>query len=93
MEVKEQCKSCFHFQVCANVLKQQLFAREIMLKEENPKCEHYIPTADVVPVVRCARCKHYNTFNCADGFGWCEHFNRGEMDEHYCSYGERKDEG
>ena len=50
IEVNEQCKSCFHFQVCANVLKQQLFIREKMLKEENLKCENYIPTADVEEV-------------------------------------------
>lgn len=50
INVKEQCKRCFYFQVCANVLKQQLFIREIMLKEEKPKCEHYIPVADVVEV-------------------------------------------
>ena len=31
-------------------------------------------TADVVHVVRCAKCRHYNTSGCADGFGWCEHF-------------------
>lgn len=60
IEVKEQCKSCFHYQVCANVLKQQLFIREYMLKQENPKCEQYIPTADVVEVVRCKDCGSYN---------------------------------
>ena len=48
LEVKEQCKNCFHFQVCANVLKSQLLIRENMLSEENPKCEHFIPAADVV---------------------------------------------
>lgn len=48
------------------------------------------PTADVVPVVRCKKCKSYNTFGCADGFGWCENFNNGVTNEHYCSYGERK---
>ena len=50
-----------------------------------------MPTEDVVPVVRCKDCKNYNTTFCANGFGWCEHFNSGEMDENYCSYGERKD--
>lgn len=49
-----------------------------------------LPTADVVPVVRCKDCKNYNTFGCADGFGWCENFNNGVTDEHYCSYGERR---
>ena len=51
-----------------------------------------IPSADVVEVVRCKGCKHYNTNSCADGFGWCEKHNRGEMDEHYCSYGKRRTE-
>lgn len=50
IEVKEQCKKCFHFQVCANVLKQQLYIREEMLKEENPKCNIFVPAADVVQV-------------------------------------------
>jgi hypothetical protein len=53
-------------------------------------CVKSVPTADVVPVVRCKDCKNYNTFGCADGFGWCENFNNGVTDEHYCSYGERK---
>ncbi|MBR3767548.1 MAG: hypothetical protein IKL10_04825 [Clostridia bacterium] len=48
IEVKEQCKDCFHFQVCANVLKQQLFIREVVLKEETPKCEHFILATDVI---------------------------------------------
>lgn len=57
LEVKEQCKGCYHFQVCANILKQQLFIRE-KLGEENPSCEQFISTADVVEVVRCKDCKH-----------------------------------
>ena len=93
IEVKEQCKGCFHYQVCANVLKQQLFIREVMLKEENPKCEQYIPTADVVEVVRCKDCKHYKPYDeHAEDFDgkcilrWCA------TDEtEFCSYGERRD--
>lgn len=50
IKINDQCKNCFHLQVCANVLKNQLFIREKMLKEENPKCEHYISTADIVEV-------------------------------------------
>lgn len=49
-EYNEQCKKCFHFQVCAQVMKNQLFIREKMLKEENPKCEHFVNAADVVEV-------------------------------------------
>ena len=49
-EYNEQCKRCFHFQVCAQVMKNQLFIREKMLKEENPKCEHFVNDANVVEV-------------------------------------------
>ena len=52
---------------------------------------------DVVPVVRCKDCKHYDN---SEGICWC-HLNSkffpGGMDWHgfpedgYCSYGERKD--
>lgn len=49
VEVREQCKGCFHFQVCAEVMKKQLFIREKLCREENPQCEHYSPSADVVP--------------------------------------------
>lgn len=48
------------------------------------------PSADVVEVVRCKKCEHYNTSCCADGFGWCEKHNRGEMDDHFCNFGERR---
>ena len=43
IEINEQCKKCFHFPVCANVMKNQLYIREKMLKEKNPKCEHFAP--------------------------------------------------
>ena len=42
-----QCKNCFHFQVCADVLKQQLFVKEV-LGEENPECKNYISSVGVV---------------------------------------------
>ena len=49
IEDKEQCKKCLHYQVCANVMKRQLFIREVIMGEEDPKCEYFLPTADVVP--------------------------------------------
>lgn len=50
-----------------------------------------IPSADVVEVVRCKDCKEYNTYSCAEGFGWCEAWNLGKTDDQFCSYGERAD--
>ena len=51
------------------------------------------PTADVVEVVRCGNCKHKNEW-IRNGLG--EYFCRRSglwclTDNHFCSYGERKD--
>ena len=82
-EYNEQCKKCFHFQVCAQVMKNQLFIREKTLKEENPKCEHFVNAADVVEVVRCKDCKYWQ--ECRWG-----NYETPNLDD-YCSYGELKD--
>lgn len=47
-------------------------------------------TADVAEIVRCANCRHYNTSCCNSGLGWCEFYNTGATDEHFCSHGERR---
>ena len=47
--------------------------------------------ADLVEVVRCKDCRHYNTSGCSDGWGWCESMNNGTNDYRYCSDGERKE--
>ena len=84
----DRCKKCSHFQVCANVMKNQLFIREKMLLEENPECEHFISAEDVVGVVRCKDCIH------RDKAGLCQA--EGQKltivkDNHFCGKGERKD--
>ena len=48
-----------------------------------------LPTIDVVPVVRCKDCKHYNTVACSKGFGWCENIDRGTSDNFYCANGKQ----
>ena len=68
-EYNEQCKKCFLFQVCASVLKQQLFIREKMLAKENPKCSYYIPAADVVEVRHgewVPSLHHYGLYMCSE---------------------------
>ena len=63
---------------------------------------HTVPSADVVEVVRCKNCKHYNEYDNGEQIigeeevhdGWCmrwsgiENVNRHD----YCSYGEREEE-
>lgn len=50
------------------------------------------PTADVVPVVRCKDCKHFNIG--VLGLNWCAAHSYDELIEckenDYCSYGERR---
>lgn len=49
-----------------------------------------LPTADVVPVVRCKDCEHYDKGGCKH-FGY--HTYTPDVDEDdFCSYGRRKDE-
>lgn len=90
----EQCKKCLHYQVCAEVMKNQLMIREKMLHEENAKCEHFFPAADVVVVVRCKECKYRGSrlnvpigvrYSCnAHILPYCK-------PNDYCSYGEEMD--
>lgn len=52
------------------------------------------PTADVVEVVRCDQCRHFEAIN-NDDHGWCKLISdlpcemSVRYDDDYCSYGER----
>lgn len=47
-----------------------------------------MPTVNAEPVVRCRSCRHYNTWCCGEGFGWCERRDFGTNEEWYCHDGE-----
>ena len=50
-----------------------------------------IPAADVVPVVRCRNCKHWDNGNLSFECPW-DYGRYGSSDEDdFCSYGERKE--
>ena len=46
---------------------------------------------DVMPVVRCRGCRHYNTEGFVEGYGWCHQHIFGTNDEWYCADCEHKD--
>lgn len=48
------------------------------------------PAVDAVPVVRCKDCKHYRYDEDFERTA-CDIFIMGTDSEHFCSYGERKD--
>lgn len=52
--ILDKCKKCFHFQVCANIMKNQLFIREKMMGEENPECEEFISSEEVERCIKLA---------------------------------------
>lgn len=86
-EYIDKCKKCYHFQVCANVMKNQLFIREKMLLEENPECEHFISAADVVEVVSCKDCEHYEDIGSSH---FCNEYGGYVTATDYCSRAENK---
>ena len=49
-------------------------------------------TIDAVPVVRCKDCDiSQKSFAWGDGWRFCENNNQHHKDDHFCSYGKRKD--
>ena len=52
------------------------------------------PTADVVEVVRCKDCVHSGEYDipCVQGL-WCNKLDSSAHENHYCSYGEMRENG
>ena len=66
------------------ITKPQYYHRE--------DADFVIDSQAAVDIVHCKDCAKYNISGCADGFGWCEQFNHGKMDNGYCDCGERKEQ-
>lgn len=52
----------------------------------------YAPTADVIEVVRCKYCVHYEADIICEGVGYCNEHQKGMRENNFCSYGERRKE-
>lgn len=71
----------------ANPITYRTYAEELIRS---------IPAADVVEIVRCKDCKHFlfDTEYCKEhNRGYCEFDNTIKTRNHFCSYGERKNNG
>ena len=83
------CEKCCHGKVCSY---RHIYHNMVVA------CEHWMPTADVVEVVRCKDCKYF-TIDDGDILGVCDcariaRNNGGEIypvEDHFCSYGKRKE--
>ena len=76
------CKDCLHVGICGFHLTNH----------ENKECKQFIPAADVVAVVRCKDCKHWDEIK--HGKGWCSGFAPSDVFtdyDYFCSNGERKE--
>ncbi len=83
------CKDCIHYEICDEYVSPCESFPEV---EGGCKC--FKNAADVVEVVRCKDCKHYGGVVYG---GVCRKYSGYETKvctdkDHYCSYGERKDE-
>lgn len=86
VKFKEKCKKCFHFQVCAAVLQNDLFIREVLLGEKEPDCKQF------VEVVLCKDCEKISpSVTTIKDAVWCREFRAHMPCNGFCSYGERRE--
>lgn len=78
------CEKCISYDICE--FHQDMFSDVfITFFPHNEECAFFKNKADVVEVVRCKDCKHY------DGGRFCYYTEITVLDNDYCSYGERRD--
>lgn len=53
--------------------------------------EQMMKDGKLIEVVRCKDCEHYDTYGCADGFGWCDTWDMGCNDGGYCNRAKLKE--
>lgn len=75
------CKDCIHYEIC-EIMSDQYGISKV------PSCQCGFYTPDVVEVVRCRDCKHYDSGTC-NHFGYYTYAPDVDEDD-YCSYGERR---
>ena len=83
---------------CTEKCPQAEMAHEIALgrmyaTNELVKLVKQVESGQLVDVIRCKDCINYNTYNCCDGYGWCENLGIGVHDDFFCKIGERKENG
>ena len=85
--LENECQQFKPFEGFEHAMYRKLCETEIAIGK--------LPTADVVPVVRCKDCKYayINGFSAASGVALCSSNAKVMQQDDFCSYGERKDGG
>ena len=95
-----KCEECFSFRSCQawcvviDKLLQTNRTREELQKDDAESCPSFKNKADVVEVVRCKDCKHFQPYEGEEHKGDCAELVGLEScvyEDDFCSYGERKD--
>ncbi len=58
------CKNCLHYEVCADVMKKELFIKEKMLKIANPICKCFLDKSKIIELPCKVGDKVYRPSNC-----------------------------
>ena len=83
------CKDCYHNEVCEALYELNGVPRIFACQ-----CAYFRNAADVVEVVRCKNCMHYELHG-NGRFGLCKRphkFHSLQKESDFCSYGERREE-
>lgn len=83
----ERCKNCYHLTACDPWVRNgTTFYDDYGYSVED--CPYYVPTADVVEVVRCKDCKYLEI---KLPYGECGRYLRMVSPDDYCSCGAKMD--
>ena len=74
------CKNCLHYEVCADVMKKELFIKEKMLKIANPICKCFLDKSKIIELPCKVGDTVYRITQCS-----CEDID-GEQTEAECPY-------
>ena len=61
-----RCRDCFHYELCMDILKSLRCTIENDDIDVDKKCEQFIPSIDIVKVVRCKYCEYKMNWNDVD---------------------------
>ena len=83
------CLNCLHHDVCASSVKKIYTPADDMYFHIEKVCFSFMDkpaiTGDLVPVIRCAKCKSFEPEAYKSKYGRCKRYNRPMADYDYCS--------
>lgn len=90
-ELIKELEHC-SYETWSKGVNREWWAQAVKVKDNIVQCIQRQPTADVVEVVRCKDCKHYEIDE--EGFGCCGNSTGYDAKDYtdFCSYAERRAE-